>query len=233
MIHGMQGKALMIRYQLFLSATALLLTITASASAALVLPTSYDMPNGHGTASRGTFNYWDRNYSGSGSTTTDGALLSGGLGDLTDGVIASNNWDAVENDAGTGPFVGWIDISPMITFNFSSVIDFATVRIHFDDADGRGGVSTPLSVDINSLSFNLADPAGSSPFFAEFDVSGLAPTNQLKITLNRRDLWVFASEFQFTTDTVPEPSSLALMAVGGALMLGFQGGRRKKNRAAQ
>lgn len=57
------------------------------------------MPNGNGTATGGFFNYWDRDYTGNGSVapisaphTNDGEALSGGLGDLTDGVIATQDW---------------------------------------------------------------------------------------------------------------------------------------------
>src|SRR5438067_2130557 len=70
-------------------------------------PISYDMPNGFGRASGGMYNYWDKQYTGTGSTMTDGALLTGGLGDLTDGVIAGGHWYDVENIQGTGPYVGW------------------------------------------------------------------------------------------------------------------------------
>jgi len=48
---------------------------------------SYDMNNGDGQASGGSFNYWDRFYTGTGATTTDDAPLNGGVGDLTDGIV--------------------------------------------------------------------------------------------------------------------------------------------------
>ena len=39
----------------------------APAQAAPISPSSYDMLNGNGRASAGTFNYWDLSYNGSGS----------------------------------------------------------------------------------------------------------------------------------------------------------------------
>jgi len=197
----------------------LLFLLTAQVQATPVSPVSYDMPNGYGQASGGTFNYWDRFYTGAGATTTDGAPLSGGLGDLTDGLSATDNWFNVENVAGMGPYVGWLSIDPTITFHFIPILDFDTVRIHFDDADGAGGVSAPLSVIINGTTFPVVDPAGAAPFFAEFDLSNLM-TNQLTLQLVRGDLWVFASEFAFTTVTavVPEPSSFMLMGLGSVVL---------------
>jgi hypothetical protein len=92
-----------------------LVCVAAPARAAQIFASSYAMPNGYGTATGGNFNYWDLNYTGSGSTNVDGAPLSGGLGDLTDGIIASGRWNTVENGAGTGPYVGWQTVHPTIS----------------------------------------------------------------------------------------------------------------------
>ena len=69
-------------------------------SAAPLVVTSYDMQNGDGHASGGTYDYWDATYTGSGATTTDHAPLSGGLGVLTDGYASPDpgplrNWRIV------------------------------------------------------------------------------------------------------------------------------------------
>lgn len=45
--------------------------------AAPIAPPSYSMPNGDGQASGGSYNYWDRLWTGLSSTTTDGAAPSG------------------------------------------------------------------------------------------------------------------------------------------------------------
>lgn len=190
-----------------------LLLIAGNSDAVSIAPTSYSMPNGYGQASGGTFNYWDKEYNGLGNTMTDGAALSGGLGNLTDGIIAAGNWNAVENAAGTGLYVGWLNINPTITFNFAATQNFSNLRIYFDDSDGSGGVSAPLTVAINNITYTVSDPAGAEPFFADFNISGIT-SDQLTVTLNRGDLWVFASEFQFDTAAVPEPSSWLLFGLG-------------------
>lgn len=199
-----------------------LLLVTGGACATVLPPVSYDMPNGYGLASGGSFNYWDGSYSGVGSTTTDGALLSGGLGDLTDGLIAPDNWFgfAVENGAGTGPYVGWRGINPVISFNFATLATLDTVRIHVDDANGVGGVSTPASVTISdgstSQNFLITDPSGDDPFWIELNVTALGFTGtSFDLTLIRNNDWVFASEVEFTGNptSVPEPGGQALFAI--------------------
>lgn len=121
------------------------LLITGPARADVLAPTSYDTPNGFGQANGGQFNYWDLNYTGAGSTTTDGAPLSGGLGDLTDGVVTNQPWFSVENAAGSGPYVGWTTLDPTIVFHFTGVTAYQTIEVHVDDSD-EGGVSAPASI---------------------------------------------------------------------------------------
>ena len=114
------------------------------ADAAQVFATSYAMPNGGGQASGGTFNYWDKEYTGAGAVSTDGAALTGGLGNLTDGVVAPNLWFNTENNAGTGPYVGWYgpgrgQLNPLITFNFAGSTLIDQIRIHMDNSNLGGG----------------------------------------------------------------------------------------------
>ena len=149
---------------------ALSLGVSNVANAAAISPISYDMLNGNGQAIGGRFNYWDKNYTGSGNTTQDNAPLSGGLGDLTDGVIATDNWLNVENVAGEGPYVGWLSLDPTITFNFANIVNIDSVTIYVDDYNGvgAGNVRVPHSVNLSmgGASFSsgtLVDPPSSAP----------------------------------------------------------------------
>ncbi|MBL8499530.1 MAG: hypothetical protein JNL77_02930, partial [Nitrosomonas sp.] len=83
--------------------TALVILGAASSAYAALTPDSYNMLNGN----TGSYNYWDETYSGAGCVTCDNAVLSGGRGDLTDGIIAADNWFVTEAPAGNGPYVGW------------------------------------------------------------------------------------------------------------------------------
>jgi VCBS repeat-containing protein len=171
-----------------------------------IRPVSYDMLNGEA----GFYQYWDENYTGTGQTTVDLAPLSGGLGDLTDSTIATDNWNVVEAPPGNGPYVGWLTINPTITFNFDSTVTINTVTIYVDDANGFGNVRTPASAIISmggtTLNRAIADPSGSTPTLVTFSNLGLTGTS-LDLTLNRQsESWVFLSEVTFEGQTINTPT---------------------------
>ncbi len=208
----------------YLTPSLILIALTgAHVSAGITVnPTSYDMPNGQS----GSYNYWDDSYNGSGDNQVDGAPLSGGLGDLTDGVAASDNWYKVESPLGPhGPYVGWTYADPVITFRFAEAYEFETVRLHFDGSDGYGGVDSPSGISINDSFHPVIDPAGSTPFWENIDVSGqFQSTDTLTVRLHRSlPSWVFASEVDFTASDsaraipVPVPSALLLGSIGVGL----------------
>ena len=194
-----------------------------TANALQITPISYDMENGGGSR------YWDKKYNGTGNTSLDYAPLSGGVGDLTDGIIPTQNWNVVENAEGTGPYVGWENRNPVITFNFAGTVKLNSVTVHVDDSNGNGGVSVPQSIllSMGSSNYNsgtLTDPPSAAP--TSYTFSGLNFSgSSLQLTLNRRTAWVFASEVTFDGELlgvqpVPEPTStLSLLALGAASTL--------------
>lgn len=194
----------------------------ATAQAATVLPTSYDMVNGN----TGTFTYWDDTYNGSGSTTTSGASLTGGTGDLTDGVIATGNWNV---SGETAKYVGWVNTNPTITFNFAQAYNFTSMTFHFDDADGVGGVSQPLSVGVNGAApVVVPTNPGPAPFSFTYDLTGTT-TDTLAVQIFRTSAWVFLSEVTFETAAPAVP----LPAAGGMLLLGLAGFGAMRRRQAK
>ncbi|GCL62445.1 hypothetical protein AQPW35_15260 [Rubrivivax pictus] len=195
-----------------------------AAAQTVVTPTAYDMPNGYGQANLGSFNYWDKAYTGSGDTSLDFAPLSGGLGDLTDGVIATGRWDAVENLEGTGPYVGWAGIDPVITFHFAQSHSFSQVTIWHDDANGHGNVATPMAftvtVGAQSQRFDITDPAGDAPFASTLVLGPGFTGSSLQLQVHRFDTATMLSEVQISA--VPEPASAALLAAGAGLLLALR-----------
>ena len=139
--------------------------VATPAGAVQLFATSYDTPNGDGQAHSGSFNYWDAAYTGSGLTTMDGAPLSGGVGDLTDGVVANDFWFNTENNAGTGPYVGWRgDVgvhNPIVTFHFLGAPIVNMIAIHLDNSL-TGGVGTPDAILIDGTSYAFTGPANRS-----------------------------------------------------------------------
>lgn len=219
------------RFDLARHATVLTLATLAAWPAAaqtVVAPTAYDMPNGYGRAHDGSFNYWDKAYTGSGSTTTDFAPLSGGLGDLTDGVIATQRWDMVENLDGTGPYVGWSAIDPVITFHFAQAHTFSQVTVWHDDANGHGNVATPMAFNVTvgaqSQRFEITDPAGDAPFASTLVLGAGFTGSSLQLQVHRFDTATMLSEVQISA--VPEPASAALLALGLGLLTGVASRRR-------
>jgi hypothetical protein len=193
------------RSNAFFLVLSMAMMLPSASSASQVYATSYDMNNGD----TGSYTYHDNTYNGSGDPNVDNSYLSGGLGMLTDGIIATNNW-YIDPEL----YVGWT-IDPLIKFHFAGPIAFTDVRIYVDDSGGYGGVSPPSSVDINGTNFAFgSNPNPYAPFYQDFNIAGLN-TNDLDIQLFRSNDWVFASEFSFFGgSSVPEPSTLVLLATG-------------------
>jgi hypothetical protein len=202
------------------------LALTNFAQATIINPISYSMLNGQS----GSFNYWDEIYNGSGNKTSDLASLSGGLGDLTDGIIATQNWNIVEVPPGNGPYVGWYNRNPLITFFFSTMVTINQLTIYVDDSNGSGGVMVPAGANITmggaNLNFSITDPSTSHPIAVTF--SGLNLTgNSLGLTLNRRASWIMLSEVAFEGSVIPEPSTFLMLGAGLLGLIGYACKRKK------
>lgn len=185
-------------------------------SAAPIMPVSYDMLNG-GT---GSYTYWDDKYNGTGNKTASYAPLSGGVGDLTDGVIATSNWFTTP-----ALYVGWQNRNPVIDFHFGKNVTINTVTFYTDDSNGSGGVSAPAGFTINNVYYGVGDPAGSAPASYTFSNLGLQMSD-LSVTVHGRNQWVMVSEIAFdgVATTAPLPTGLLLFGPG---LVGLAAARRK------
>lgn len=207
--------------KLFAEITALAFLSAASSAYAGLTPDSYNMLNGNA----GSYNYWDETYTGAGCVTCDNAALTGGRGDLTDGIFADDNWNITEAPPGNGPYVGWT-LNPTITFHWNTPVNISSATFYFDDANGYGGVSAPESVTVDGTNFPIGDPDGSSPF--SFFANGFSFTgNDLVVSIQRGNTWVFLSEVEFNAAPIPEPETYAMLLAGLGL-LGFVARRRQQ-----
>jgi len=210
------------------------------ATAVQVYSTSYDMINGGGQTSGGSSNYWDRNYSGSGCTTCDGAYLSGGSGDLTDGVVPGQYWYALESPAGTGPYVGWNQVgqaNPVITFHFAPGTTVTGLSVFVDNTT-FGGVYAPAAILIDGVNTAFSPPTYGTIGWINFTGLNLTGSSHT-LELRQYDrLWQFVGEVTFdgsVTAGVPEPAIWALMIAGFGMVGGVQrltGRARRKLRSA-
>ena len=192
--------------------------VTSFAQAVPLAADSYDMRNG-GTSTPGSSLRDDSYLGGSGNPAVPYSLLSGGRGDLTDGIVAPSNWDLTP-----GPFVGWsqaVEANPTITFHFGQMIDLASVKVHINKGYAPGSVDLTMGGITRHVDIDLG-LTGAANAWAEFSDLGLTgDTLVLRLNDHARDViardWILISEVSFAgapTAPVPEPGSFALMLAG-------------------
>lgn len=166
----------------------------------MVRPAAYDMLNGE----TGLYTYYDDSYNGSGNPGQALSPLSGGLGDLTDGLIATQNWRTDHQ-----LYVGWKTIDPTITFHFAGTVAIDRVILHVDDSNGDGGVNPPQDVRISmggvTFDFHVTNPPGSAPCALEFGDLGLAG-DTMQVTIYDHTTvssYMMLSEVEFYSDDTP------------------------------
>ena len=226
----------------------LLLTgLSTSASAVQINATSYDLYNGAGNAGYGNVTLYDDTYNAPGAPrTTAYAYMSGGLGDLTDGIAATHNWS---DCGGASPctqynavYVGWrsgdLTFLPYLTFHFAPNTNIDEVKIsmnygyHASPVDFlMGGVSETQTV--------TPDYTGSGAN-QWYDFTGLGLNGDtLKITFHYNQTppagpanWILLSEVDFYSSvtappgsSVPEPTTMLLLGSG---LIGLAGYGRKR-----
>lgn len=203
----------------------ILLTLAAipfGVQAATLTIAKYSMLNGQS----GFRTYHDDTYNGSGSPAVDGSSLSGGTGDLTNGVLGTDN--IFDNDF--LDWVGWYNIQPQITFDLGQIyavdgILFRTANgsVVFNDVGVFGSANVSFSDDGTTFggpsnwTTSAADRTGDQSRWVTIPVTAQARYVRVQLFDGVKvgeDLkpWIFISEAQITGSTVPEPATWMLLA---------------------
>lgn len=192
-----------------------LLPVTCNEDTALVVE-SYEMKNG------AKVTYLDDTYSAQGGPFGVNVPLSGGTGDLTDGIIPTASYNGGNNI----PFVGWRrsdypanNNAIPLTFKYTKDTIVSKVEISVDDPLPKtsGGVTAPDKVSIGGVEYDFpanTDPQ-TGPYTATIQLNSpiyVAKGGSLDIELIPVDInsrvcrepskdkqcgFVFASEFKF------------------------------------
>lgn len=217
-------------------ALALLSGTWQSAQAELLTVDRYDTFNGD----NGSYTYIDDDYTGSGDPLLVGGWLSGGVGKLTDGVIASDSWYVSEqrNNVDTnGSYLGWVTHQQVsITFYFNQLISLERFSVYADDGEHldiirHGGVAAPSMVSLDGgNNYALGDIKNGGPNSYQFSVTPFI-TDHITLTFTPTEkYWIFLSEISFEgkvanlsdsniVSDVPTPASTPLYSLALAGLL--------------
>jgi hypothetical protein len=187
------------------------------------------------TAPAATITSFTYAYSANGYTPSGSYPDSTGV-ELNDDAAAG--LQAYYGDAGwvgttNSPAKSGSQAQPQIDLTFDQVYNFTNLTITYLNYISGGGIYPPSRVD---LSFSDLGVVFSSPqsFTGFGNTSPAVMTNSIDLTgysgryiraefYGENGPWVFLSELDFT-GAVPEPSSVALLGLGGSLVIRRRGG---------
>ena len=217
------------------------------------MPISYSMNNGDSHSFK-TFH--DDTYTGSGNRNVDTSFLSGGLGQLTDGLFGNDNF--LDTGCGGGSivsycWVGWVNTSPVvITFDLGAVKDISQVNVHGSDWNtdqiqfwdtavysfSNDGVSFGSTITRNTVASDHipvpGDPLHNEAHFINQNVTDTARFVQIQLspdfnTGGNAGRFIFVDEVQiFGPDPVggQTPEPATITMLTGGLLAGLYFRRR-------
>ena len=216
----------------------------ATAANASIVVDNYSMQDGallHGA-------YFDNDYNGNHSAS---GFLSGGKGDLTNGVLSA---DVSAGYGAWAPYVLWDGFTPVITFDLGAVYTLSAVTSYFKYYPAAA-VFMPDSIALrfsgDGVNFHASQlrlfsdveqaPGGDNADGVEQLLAGTEVARFVELTLNNtlHNRWLALGEVVFEgslggvipgANNVPEPTGLAL---GGVALLALFGGLGRQRRAAR
>ncbi len=213
---------------------AAILAASAAAQAAPITVATYSMPDGAPYFGA----YYDNAYTGSNT----GGFLSGGKGDLTDGVFGTS---VVTGYGAWSPYVLWYQQSPVITFDLGAIHTLDSVTTYFKYYSSAA-VYIPASVGVRFSSDGISFGAtqvrslSSTERYLSDNMDGIYQLlatpgvgRYVELTLNNlpENAWIALAEVVFDgslggVSNVPEPASGALILAALAAM-GLRGKRAR------
>jgi hypothetical protein len=186
------------------------------------------MLNGEGQLAGGWVNYWDETYNGSGNPLMDLSPLTGGLGQLTDGVIGHVDW---WGNLGNGPafeWVAWTTINPTIVFRFDQPYIFDQISLHVNNSTlGAVTIHSLVTFDFSMDGVTYVSPTsyptGPGEYgqyggrWVDYTVSGVGTYVRANLVRTGPN-WIFLSEVEFRGTPIPTPGAVALLGAGFVCM---------------
>jgi hypothetical protein len=180
-IEMLRSSFLVAVFGVFLGSTA--------ASADVVTVSSYEMNNGNGTFSLGTYNYLDGAYVGTSpapNSVKEAAPLTGGTGVLTNGVAPTTDYTQ-----GPQQYVGWKYTDPVLNFFLKPGSQVSEISLYF---------ANPLQV-ANSLAGGLVGVPGQINLTIGGVVQSLVPTFSAVSSVVQKATFTFATPVSYDADT--------------------------------
>ena len=164
-----------------------------AASADTVAVSSYEMNNGNGTFSLGTYNYLDGAYVGTSpaaNSITEQAPLTGGKGVLTNGVAPTTDYTQ-----GPQQYVGWKYVDPVLNFFLTPGSQVSQISLYFANplqvagslAGGLVGVPGQVTLSIGGVAQSLV------PTFSAFS----SVVEKVTFTFDTPISYDASTDFQF------------------------------------
>ena len=210
------------RSSLLVALSALAVSSTAVWAAPIVV-TSYDMNNGNGTASLGSYNYLDGAYVGTSppaNALTEKAPLAGGTGILTNGIIPTVDYTQAPTQ-----YVGWKYTDPTLNFHLQAGSQVNQISLYFANpvqvpgslAGGLVGVPGQVILTINGVTqaitptFSAYSPLTEVVTFTFDNPLGYTDSTTFGLTIDRGPLLADALYYNslYPGDTVFNDNAIA------------------------